>query len=161
PLLNLSGDQRQDYFSDGITDQLITELSRVPGLLVIAATSSRTYKGKAVRVQEVGRELGVEYILEGGLQRIADRIRINFRLIEAGSGEEIWTQGYNRNLGDLFAIEDEIVHKTVNSLKLEVNLWEQGFYVVPRTENPDAYDEVLRGGAYLLNPDSDSNAKAQ
>ena len=111
PFANLSGDPEQGYFSDGITNDLITALSRFGDLLVIASNTVFTYKGKAVNVKEVGHELGVRYALEGSAQKAGDKVRINAQLIEATSGHHLWAQHFNRDLKDLFALQDEIVQK--------------------------------------------------
>ena len=110
PFTNLSGDPQQEYFSDGISYQLINDLSRLPGLFVIARNSSFAYKGKA-KEHEIGTELGVKYVLEGSVQKAADRVRIGVELVDASSGSEMWTQRYDRPLKDIFAVQDEIVRK--------------------------------------------------
>jgi adenylate cyclase len=107
PFTNLSGDPAQDYFSDGITDDLVTDLSRLPGLFVIDRNSIFTYKGKAVRAHEVGRELGVKYVLEGSTRKVADRVRLNVQMVDASSGNEIWAQRYDKQLRDIFALQEK------------------------------------------------------
>ena len=109
PFTNLSGDPQQEYFSDGITDHIITDLSRASGPLRHRRNSSFTYKGKAAKVQEVGRELGVKYVLEGSVRKAADRVRITVQLVDASTGDQLWTQRYDRPLHDIFALQDEIV----------------------------------------------------
>ena len=116
PFANLSGDPQQEYFSDGITDDLVTDLSRVPGLFVIDRGSTFAYKGKPAKVQEVGRELGVRYVLEGSARKTADRVRINVQLVDASTGDQIWTQRYDRQLHDIFALQDEIVQSLAATL---------------------------------------------
>ncbi len=110
--------RKQEYFSDGITNQLINDLSRLPGLFVIARNSSFAYKGKAIKEHEIGNELGVKYVLEGSVQKAADRVRIGVELVDASSGAEEWTQRYDRPLNDIFAMQDEIVGKVVTTLGL-------------------------------------------
>ena len=123
PFTNMSGDHEQEYFSDGITDDLITELSRGPGLLVIARTSTFVYKGKAVGVQEVGRELGVKYVLEGSVRKAGGQVRITAQLVDATSGDHLWAERYDRPLQDIFALQDEIVRRIVTTLNLQLTLW--------------------------------------
>ena len=145
PFTNLSGDPEQEYFSDGLTDDLITDLSRLSGLFVIARHSVFTYKGKAVKVQDVSKELGVRYVLEGSVRKSDGKVRINAQLVDATTGHHLWAERYERLLTDIFALQDEIVQKIVTTLKLQVTLWEQGILVRKRTDNVDAYDYNLRG----------------
>jgi adenylate cyclase len=109
PFANMSGDPAQDYFSDGLTNDLTTELSRLPGLFVIASSSAFTYKGKAVTVQEVGRELGVKYVLEGSVRKTTGKVRITAQLADATTGSDLWVERYDRPLGDIFSLQDEIL----------------------------------------------------
>ena len=111
PFTNMSGDHEQEYFSDGITDDLITGLSRLPGLFVIARNSTFTYKGKAVPLQQVSKQLGVKYVLEGSVRKAADQVRITARLADATTGAELWAERYDRPLRDVFALQDEIVRR--------------------------------------------------
>ncbi len=145
PFTNMSGDRQQEYFSDGITDDLITALSRIPNLFVIARTSSFTYKGKAATVQEVSRELGVKYILEGSVHKASDQIRITAQLVDATTGADLWAQHYDRPLKDIFALQDEIVQRIVTTLNLQLAVSEHGILITKRTENLEAYDYFLRG----------------
>jgi adenylate cyclase len=121
PFANLSGDPRQDYFSDGITEDITTELSRFSELMVIARNSSFQYKGKAVDIRLVGRELGVRYVLEGSVRRNGDRIRITAQLIEAATGAHRWAERYDRELHDVFAVQDEVARAIVAILAAHVN----------------------------------------
>ncbi len=107
----MSGDREQEYFSDGITDDLITSLSRMPDLFVIARTSTFTYKGKAAKVQDVSRELGVKYILEGSVRKEADQVRITAQLVDANTGADLWAQHYDRPLRNIFSLQDGIVQR--------------------------------------------------
>jgi adenylate cyclase len=116
PFDNLSGDPKQDYLVDGITETIITELSRFSGLFVIARNSVFTYKGKPVKVQQVAEDLGVQYVLEGSMQRSSDRIRITAQLIDAVTGTHIWAQSYDRELSDIFAVQDDVTARIVGSL---------------------------------------------
>ncbi len=145
PFTNLSGDPQQEYFSDGITDDLITDLSRVPKLFVIARTSTFTYKGKAEKVQTIGRELGVKYLLEGSARRAGDQVRINVQLVDAATANEVWSQRYDRTMHDIFKLQDEIVESLVTTLGLELSMLEKGIVIPQRTNNLEAYDYYLRG----------------
>jgi adenylate cyclase len=161
PFTNMSGDPQQEYFSDGITDDLITALSRVPDLFVIARTSTFTYKGKAAKVQDVSRELGVKYVLEGSVRKEANQVRITAQLVDATTDYEIWAERYDRPLQDIFALQDEIVRKIVTTLKLQLTLQEQGVLVRKTTDNLDAYENFLRGEEYFWSFTKDGNAKAR
>jgi adenylate cyclase len=147
PFANLSGDPQQEYFSDGISYQLINSLSRLPGIFVIAPNSSFGYKGKNVREQEIGKELGVKYLLEGSVHKEAGQIRIGVALVDASTGTEEWTAQYDRPLKDIFAVQDEIVGKVVTTLGLLFKLDEMKlphFGSAQPTENLEAFDDYLR-----------------
>ncbi len=161
PFSNMSGDREQEYFSDGITDDLITALSRLSDLFVIARTSTFTYKGKAAKVQDVSRQLGVKYILEGSVRKEADQVRITAQLVDATTGADLWAQHYDRPLRDIFALQDEIVQKIATTLNLQLTLEERGILVRKRTDNLDAYDDFLRGTEYYWSLTKDGNAKAR
>jgi adenylate cyclase len=161
PFINMSGDHDQEYFSDGITDDLITDLSRLPGLFVIARDSTFTYKGKAAKLQDVGRELGVKYVLEGSVRKAASQIRITVQLADATTGGEIWAERYDRPLRDVFALQDEIVRRIVTTLNLELALSQQGYLVPRTTKNLEAYDNVLRGMEYLVSLTKGGTEKAR
>src|SRR5216684_7252613 len=151
PFTNMSRDREQEYFSDGITDDLITALSRLPDLFVIARTSTFTYKGKAAKVQDIGRELGVAYVLEGSVRKAGDNVRITAQLVDASSGDHLWAEHYDRSLKDIFSLQDEIVRRIVTTLKLQLPLDTRWRYVVGQhTDNPEAYDDYLRGEKYVL-----------
>ena len=122
PFVNMSSDPQQEYFSDGITDQIINDLSRLPGLLLIARNCSFSSKGKATKEQEIGKELGVRYVLEGSARKAADRLRIGVELIDASTGTEMRTQRYDRPIKDIFALQDEIVGRVVSTLGLLLSL---------------------------------------
>src|SRR5579864_8062369 len=123
PFANLSGDHDQEYFSDGITNDLITDLSRGPDIFVIDRASTFTYKGKPVRVQNVSRELGVKYVLEGGVQKVGDQVRISVQLVDATTGTDLWAERYDRPMKDIFSVQDEIVRRIVTTLNLQLTLW--------------------------------------
>jgi adenylate cyclase len=161
PFSNMSGDRDQEYFSDGITDDLITGLSRLPGLFVIARNSTFTYKGKAAPLQEVSKELGVKYVLEGSVRKAADQLRITARLADATTGAELWAERYDRPLRDVFALQDEIVRRIVTTLNLQLVLSQQGVLISRTTENLEAYDDVLRGEEDFLLLTKDGNVKAR
>src|SRR6266851_1581690 len=122
PFTNMSGDRDQEYFSDGITDDLTTALSRLPDLFVIARTSAFTYKGKAVKVQDIGRQLGVKYVLEGSVRKADKQVRITAQLVDATTGDHIWAEHYDRPLKDIFLLQDDIVRRIVTTLKLQLPL---------------------------------------
>jgi len=145
PFANMSSDPAQEYFSDGITEVLIADLSRLSGLFVISRHSAFTYKDKAVKVQEVNKELGVQYMLEGSVQKAGERVRITVQLIDALQDHHLWAERYDRDLKDIFALQDEIVQKIVTTLRLQLTLWEQGYLIRKTTNNLEAYDYFLRG----------------
>src|SRR5262249_43229367 len=148
PFDNMSGDPQQDYFSNGITEVLTSDLSRIASLFVIARNTAFTYQGKPRNVQEVGKELGVRYVLEGSVQKAADQVRITAQLIDATTGGHLWSQRYDRPLKDIFALQDEIVQQVVTTLKLQITLQEQGYIVRKHTDDVAAYDAFLRGQEY-------------
>jgi adenylate cyclase len=161
PFTNMSDDREQEYFSDGITDDLITDLSRLPDLFVIARDSTFTYKGKPTKLQDISRELGVKYVLEGGVQKAADQVRITVQLADATTGTELWAERYDGRLRNVFALQDQIVRKIVTTLHLQLTLAQQGFLITRTTDNFEAYDDLLRGLHYLFTFTTDGNAKAR
>jgi adenylate cyclase len=162
PFVNLSADRDQDYFSDGLTDDLITALSRIPGLFVIARTSTFSYKGKAVKVQDVSHQLGVQYVLGGSVRKADNQVRITAQLADATTGDQIWAEHFDRALKDIFSLQDEIVRKIVTTLNLQLKLiMENGVGFWQRTDNLEAYDYVLRGLEFLRNPTKETNEKAR
>lgn len=142
PFANLSGDSAQEYFCDGITEQIITAISRMPKIFVIARNSTFTYKGKPVMIQQVGEELGVKYVLEGSVHRSGDRVRITAQLVEAATGGHVWSDRYDRTVSDIFALQDDITIQVIKSLGLKLTEGEQAFMGVG-TENLEAYLKVL------------------
>jgi adenylate cyclase len=150
PFQNLSGDPEQVYFSDGITNDIITDLSKFPDLLVIASNTVFTYKSQTVNVQDVSRELGVRYVLEGSVQRAGDQVRINAQLIDAPMGHHLWAERYERDLENLFALQDEMVQAIVRTLAVKVDEVERKRSMRRGTENLEAYDYVLRGREHLI-----------
>ncbi len=161
PFTNMSGDREQEYFSDGITDDLITDLSRLPGLFVIARSSTFTYKGKAAKLQDVGKELGVKYVLEGSVRKAAGQIRIIVQLADATTGDELWAERYDRPMRDVFALQDEIVRRIVTTLNLQLALSQKGIVIPRTTEDLEAYDDLLRGTEYFASLTKDGNTKAR
>jgi len=145
PFTNMSEDPKQEYFSDGITEDITTGLAKISSLFVIARNSAFTYKGKAVKVQDVSKEMGVQYVLEGSVRRTDEQIRVTAQLIDGLTGSHLWAERFDRPLKEIFAVQDEIVQKIVTTLKLQLTLMEQGFLVRKRTENLEAYDFYLRG----------------
>ena len=141
---NLSGDPSQDYFADGIVDEIITSLSRVKWLFVIARSSTFIYKGRAVDVKRVGAELGVRYVLEGTVRRAADRIRITAQLIVAATGAHVWAERYDRSLGDIFALQDEVAMSVVGAIEPSLRQAEVERVTRQRPESLGAYDLALR-----------------
>ena len=151
PFANLSGDPQQDYFSDGITEDIIAELSRLSELLVIARNSAFQYKGKAVDIRQVGRELGARYVLEGSVRRSGDRIRIVAQLIDAVTGAHRWAERYDRQLRDVFAVQDEVARAIVSILAAHVNRAETERALLKPPAAWEAYEYYLRGAeAFFL-----------
>ena len=145
PFDNLSGDPEQEYFVDGMTEDLITDLSQVSGLLVIARNSVFTYKGKAVNVQQVGKELGVRYVLEGSVRRAGNRVRINAQLVDARNGMHIWAERFDREITDVFALQDTVTRKIVTALAVRLTQGEDARLSRTSEAIPEAYDMLLRG----------------
>jgi TolB-like protein len=144
PFANLSGDAAQDYFADGIVDDIVTGLSRVKWLFVIARSSTFTYKGRAVDVKQVGAELGVRYVLEGTVRKAAERIRITVQLVVAATGEQVWAERYDRSLGDIFALQDELAMAVVGAIEPSLRHAEVERVTRQRPESLGAYDLALR-----------------
>ena len=142
PFANLSGDPSQDYFADGITDNLTTDLSRISGSFVIARNTAFTYKGKNIDVKEIGKELGVRYVLEGSVQRDQDRVRVNAQLIDAHSGAHLWADHFDTTRADLLQMQDEIVARLANTLGFELLKAETQRSAL--STNPDAIDLAMR-----------------
>lgn len=142
---NLSRDPEQEYFSDGITEDIITDLSKVGSLLVISRNSSFAYKGKTTDIRQVGRELGVSHVLEGSIRRVADRIRVNAQLIDAKNGAHLWAERYDREITDIFAVQDELTMCIVDALKVRLTAVEHKRIGMVPTASPEAHDLFLRG----------------
>jgi adenylate cyclase len=161
PFDNMSKDPEQDYFSNGITEVLTSDLSRIASLFVIARNTAFTYKGKATNVQEIGKELGVRYVLEGSVQKANEEVRIVAQLIDTTTGSHIWSERYDRPLKDIFALQDEIVQKIVTTLNLQLTLQEQGILVRKRTNSLEAYDTFLRAADYFYRFTKEGNTQAR
>ena len=150
PFANMSGDPEQEYFVDGIVEDIITGLSRIRWLHVLARNSTFVYKGRAVDVKQVGRDLGVRYVLEGSLRKVGDRVRVTAQLIEVGSGRHVWAERYDRALDDIFAVQDEITLSVVSAIEPSLRQAEIERAKRKRPENLDAYDLYLRALPYAL-----------
>jgi adenylate cyclase len=161
PFDNLSGDSEQEYFSDGITEEIISSLSRVPKLFVIARNSTFTYKGKPVKVQQVSEELGVRYVLEGSVRKGGNKIRITAQLIDALNGHHLWAEQYDRNLDDIFAVQDEITIKIITAMQVKLTEGEQARAVAKGTNNLEAYLKCLQANELINKSNPESNALAK
>ncbi len=144
PFQNMSGDPEQEYFSDGITEDIITELSKLSGLFVIARNSSFVYKGKPVSVKQVGGDLGVRYVLEGSVRKAGNRLRITAQLIDAPTDHHVWVERYDRDLEDVFAVQDEVARQVAEALEVALTPRESGRHAQPPTTNMEAYEFYLR-----------------
>jgi adenylate cyclase len=150
PFDNMSGDPEQGYFADGITEDIITDLSKVSGLFVIARNSSFAYKGKAPDIRQVSRELGVRYVLEGSVRRAADRIRINAQMIDGPTGGHLWAERYDRDLEDIFEVQDEVTRTIVGALKVQLTAGEEAERGGRGKVDPEAYDLLVRSRQTML-----------
>ena len=158
PFTNMSGDPEQEYFSDGITEEIITALSKVPHIFVIARNSTFTYKGKPVRVQQVGKELGVRYVLEGSVRKAGDRVRITAQLIDTKTGHHLWADRYDRDLEDIFALQDEISMKILTELRVNLIEGEGARMYGTSTTNLEAYLKVMKGVEHVWRWNKNDNA---
>ncbi|MEX1351255.1 MAG: adenylate/guanylate cyclase domain-containing protein [Desulfobacterales bacterium] len=161
PFKNLSEDLEQEYFSDGITNDIITDLSKFRNLFVIASNTVFTFKGKSVKITELGKELSVQYVLEGSVQEAGQRVRINARLIDATTGNQIWAQRYDRSKKDLFTLQDEIIQTIVRTLEFKIETAELARVMHKDTTNYQAYDYLIRGTWYRLQSTRSSIRKAR
>ncbi len=161
PFDNLSGDPEQQYFSDGITEDIITDLSKVSGLFVIARNSAFTYRGRAVNVQEVSRALGVRYVLEGSVRKAGNRVRIAAQLVDGTTGGHLWAERYDRDLTDIFAVQDEVTREIVAALALKLTQGEQRRLERKGTDNLEAYDYYLRGRQLAWRRSKEANDEAR
>jgi len=148
PFVNMSDDPKQEYFSDGISEEIITALSKVPRLFIIARNSTFTYKGKSVKVKQVSEELGVRYVLEGSVRRSGEKVRITAQLIDALTGHHLWAERYDRDLKNIFALQDEITLKIINALQVKLTEGEQIIVFGKSTSNLEAYLKLLQAREY-------------
>jgi TolB-like protein/class 3 adenylate cyclase/cytochrome c-type biogenesis protein CcmH/NrfG len=149
PFENISDDPKQEYFSDGITEDLITDLAKISGLFVIARNSTFTYKGKPVKVQQVAMDLGVRYVLEGSVRKVGDQVRINAQLIDAIKGHHLWAERFDGQLGDIFALQDKFTQKIVAALAVKLTADDESLLASKGTDNVEAYDAYLQGWMVL------------
>ena len=160
PFVNMSGDAEQEYFADGITEDLITDLSKISDLFVIARSSTFTYKGKPVKIQQVGEELGVRYVLEGSIRKADNKIRINAQLIEATTGHHLWAERYDGELKDVFSLQDRIIKMIVSALAVKLTVGEQQEVARKETNNIAAFDAFLQGREYIFRLTPEDLARA-
>jgi TolB-like protein/Flp pilus assembly protein TadD len=161
PFVNMSGDPEQEYFSDGISEEIITAVSKTPKIFVIARTSSFKYKGKEVDVRTVGRELGVSYVLEGSVRKSEDQLRITAQLVDAKTGNHIWAERYDRQLKDIFSIQDDITKNIITALQVQLTEGEQARYRSGGTKNLDAYLKFLKGWEASRHWNKEASIKAR
>jgi adenylate cyclase len=161
PFANMSGDPEQEYFSDGISEDIITDLSKISGLFVISRNSSFVYKGKSVNVQQVGRDLGVRYVLEGSVRKAGNKVRITAQLIDSNTDGHVWADRFDRDLEDIFAVQDEVTQKIVSALQVKLSQTEQERLTHRDTDNLEAYDYLLRGKEHYLRFTREANQQAR
>ncbi|MEO1016227.1 MAG: adenylate/guanylate cyclase domain-containing protein [Pseudomonadota bacterium] len=161
PFDNMSGDSEQGYFADGITEDLITEIARIPELFVISRNSTFTYKGKSTKVQDVCRDLDVRYVLEGSVRRSGQRIRVTAQLVDGSSGGHVWAERYDRELADIFAVQDDVTAQIVRALELKLVATNRAGTAHIDTSEPEAYDCVLRAREHYRLFTTEDNAAAR
>ena len=161
PFDNLSGNPEDEFIADGISESIITALSKTPKMFVIARNSTFTYKGKPIKVQEVAEDLSVQYVLEGSLQKSNDQLRINAQLIDAIAGNHLWAEKYDRNMKDIFALQDDITMKIITALQVELSQGERANIIARGTENLEAYLKVLQGMQHFERGNKEGDAIAQ
>jgi len=161
PFVNMSGDPKQEFFSDGITEDIITALSKVPMLFVIARNSTFTYKGKAVNVKQISEELGVQYVLEGSVQKSDNRVRITAQLIDALTGHHIWAERYDRDLKDIFALQDDVTRNILTAMQVKITEGEQALHRDRGMRNLNCYLKFLEGINYSNRGDIEGNKLAR
>jgi adenylate cyclase len=159
PFLNMTREQNQDFFCDGLSESLITALSKVPQLFVIARDSTFRYKGKGVKTKQVSEELGVQYVLEGSVQRAGDRVRVTAQLIDALTGQHLWSERYDRSVKDIFDVQDEIIMKILTELRVKIFTRDETARIVTKgTNNLQAYLKVLEAAWYRDQSNKEANA---
>jgi adenylate cyclase len=161
PFQNISGDPEQEYFADGMVEEIITALSRIRWFFVIARNSTFTYKGRAVDVKQVGRELGVRYVLEGSVRKAGNRIRVTAQLVEAETGNHVWAERYDRDLADIFAVQDEITERVVAAIEPELYAAEQVRSQSKPPDSLDAWECVIRALSLIGQGTRDENTEAE
>ncbi len=161
PFDNMTGDPEQEFLSDGITEQIITALSKISSLFVIARNSTFTYKGKPIKVQRVSEELGVRYVLEGSFQKSGDRVRITAQLIDAIKGNHLWSETYDRDLKDIFALQDDITKKILTGLQVKLTRGEQARVWAKGTDNFEAFLKFLQANESFFQVNVEKNALAR
>jgi adenylate cyclase len=161
PFANMSGDPEQEYFADGISEDIITALSKLPQLFVIARNSAFTFKGRNVNVGEVGKSLGVRHVLEGSVRKAGGRVRIGAQLIDATTGGHLWAERFDRELNDIFAVQDDVTSHIVSALALNLSRGDRRSIAVERTENQEAYDCFLRGRELWWQFSNEANREAE
>lgn len=160
PLENLTGDAEQRYFADGISEDLITDLSKLRGMFVIARNSSFRYRGESVDVRQIGKDLGVRYVIEGSVRKLGDRVRINVQLVDTETGGHLWAQRYDRPIAEIFKIQDEVLHSVVEALDVKLVEGEQAGVWRQSTNSVEAYDLFLRAHELILQFTREANFKA-
>jgi len=160
PFVNMSGDPEQEYFADGMTEDLITDLSKISGLFVIARSSTFTYKRKPLKIRQIAEELGVRYVLEGSVRKAGEKVRINAQLIDATAGGHLWAEHYDGHIGDVFALQDRIRRKIVAALAVKLTTGEREHVARKETANVAAYDALLQGREYVHRLTPEDFAKA-
>lgn len=161
PFVNMSGDAEQEYFADGISEDIITALSKLSQLFVIARNSSFTFKGRSVNVQEVGHSLNVRYVLEGSVRKSGNRVRITAQLIDATTGGHQWAERFDRDLTDIFAVQDDVTQQIVGALELKLTAGDQQRLASEQTHNLEAYDCFLRGREHMWRLTKEQNIQGQ
>ena len=161
PFANMSEDPKQEYFSDGLTEEIITALSKTPRIFVIARNSTFTYKGKAVKVKQVAEELGVRYVLEGSVRKSENHVRVTAQLIDALTGKHLWAERYDRDLKQLFAIQDEITLEIIRALQVNLTEGEQARVIGRSTKNLQAYLKALEASVQFARMDKQGSMKAK
>lgn len=161
PFVNRSDEPEQDYFVDGITEDIITDFSRLSNLTVIAWNTSSSFRGKTVQPQEIKREFGVDYVLEGSMRKSGDQLRITAQLVDTSNGKQVWAERYDRRLEDVFALQDDVTKKIVQALAVKLTATEKGQLRRPATDNFAAYDIFLRGQQYFKRQTKEGNEMAR
>jgi TolB-like protein len=160
PFANMSGDAEQEYFADGISEDIITALSKLPQLFVIARNSAFTFKGRNVHISEVGKSLGVHYVLEGSVRKSGARVRITAQLIDASTSGHLWAERFDRELTDIFAVQDDVTTRIVSALALNLSSGDRQSIAMEHSDNQEAYDCFLRGRELWFRTTKDANCEA-